>query len=165
MSDGIYTALNAALGETSNLETVATNLANASTLGYQRLRPVFHEALVRAGGASLQHPAVQTTQLDVTRGSTRVTGRALDVTLPTSTYLALSTGRGERYTRAGALVVGVDGTLQTRTGDVVASEAGLPIRASKDDAAPTITADGQVVQEGVVLGREKLVTFATPAQL
>jgi flagellar basal body rod protein FlgG len=167
MSDGIYTALNAALGETTNLDIVATNLANAATVGYQRLRPVFHEALAnaQAGGAGLQRPAVTTTQLDSTPGAIRVTGRPLDVTLPAGTFLSLGTTRGERYTRAGALTVAVDGTLQTRSGEPVLSDAGKRIVASRDAASPTISADGEVVQEGIVLARLKLVSFNAPTQL
>ena len=140
MSDGIYLALSGAVGETEKLDVVATNLSNAATVGYQRIRPVFHQALAAAQSAA--GGVTATTELDTSRGATRVTGRALDVTLPSSTYLALSTPRGERYSRAGALSVSTEGTLQTRTGEAVVSENGRPIQIARDKGDPSITPEG-----------------------
>jgi flagellar basal-body rod protein FlgF len=163
MSDGIYLALSGAVGETEKLDVVATNLSNAATVGYQRIRPVFHQALAAAQSAA--GGVTATTELDTSRGATRVTGRALDVTLPSSTYLALSTPRGERYSRAGALSVSTEGTLQTRTGEAVVSENGRPIQIARDKGDPSITPEGDVLQDGEAVGHLKLVTFAVPAQL
>jgi flagellar basal body rod protein FlgG len=167
MSDGIYVALSGALGESEKLDVVATNLANASTAGYQRLRPVFHEALAQAqsGAASFQHETTSATTLDSTRGALRVTGRPLDVALPDASYLALTTARGERYTRAGSLSLATDGTLQTTHGDPIASENGRPIRAAADQGEVSLSPAGEVWQNGSMLGRAKVVTFAEPSRL
>jgi flagellar basal-body rod protein FlgF len=167
VSDGIYIALNGAVGESEKLDVVASNLANSATLGYQRLRPVFHEAMVKAqaGTPSFQHPTTATTELDTTRGALRVTGRPLDVTLPDSSYLTLSTARGERYTRAGSLTIARDGTLQTKDGDALTSETNHPIRAAIDKGEVSISPSGEVWQDGELLGRMKIVTFAAPSQL
>jgi flagellar hook-basal body protein len=118
MSDGIYIALSGAVGETNKLDIVSNNLANSATVGYQRLRPVFHEVLSQAGAA-----ISGTTMLDTTRGAFRVTGRALDVSLPDSTYIAVGTSRGERYTRAGSIEVAPNGAL-TLSGCAVLGENG-----------------------------------------
>jgi flagellar basal body rod protein FlgG len=167
MSDGIYIALNGAVGESEKLDVIATNLANSATAGYQRLRPVFHEALAKAqsGSPSFSHMTTGSTELDTTRGSLRVTGQPLDVSLGDRTYLALTTSRGERYTRAGSLTIDTKGILQTKHGDVVTSEAGKPIQAATEKGAVTISPAGEVWQDGEMLARIKLVTFATPAQL
>jgi flagellar basal body rod protein FlgG len=168
MSDGIYIALNGALGESDKLDVVATNLANAATAGYQRLRPVFHQALAsaqQASGPCFQSVATSSVELDPTRGALRVTGRALDVTLPEASYLALGTARGERYTRAGSLAMGADGTLRTRSGEAVISESGRTIRGAADKGDVSITQAGEVWQDGQMLARLKVVTFPAPAQL
>jgi flagellar basal body rod protein FlgG len=167
MSDGIYIALNGARAEGDKVDVVATNLANAATAGYQRLRPVFHEALANAQASAtpLQHCATASTELDTTRGSLRVTGRALDVTLPDASYLSLITPRGERYTRAGSLAVGTDGTLRTRTGDALASEAGNTVQLAPDKGDVSLSPAGEVSQDGQVLARLKIVTFPSPRQL
>src|SRR5579859_2890705 len=109
MSDGIYVALSGAIAQAASLETTATNLANASTDGYQRVRPIFREALANAAAGSMRSVTMGNTSLDTTRGTLRQTGRPLDVALPEKTYLAVGTPRGERYTRAGGLDVARDG--------------------------------------------------------
>ncbi len=168
MSDGIYIALNGAVNESEKLDVVATNLANAATAGYQRLRPVFHEALAQAqsaGGSTTSHMTTGATELDTTRGSLRVTGDPLDVSLGARSYLALNTSRGERYTRAGSLTLDTSGTLRTRHGDEVSSDVGQPIVAASDKGQVTVSPSGEVWQGGEMLARLKLVTFETPAQL
>jgi flagellar basal-body rod protein FlgF len=167
MSDGIYIALNGAVGESDRLTVVSTNLANAATAGYQRLRPVFHEVLAstQRGEAAFQHQVAGSTELDTTRGSIRVTGRPLDVTLPDASYLSLITTRGERYTRAGSLTLDREGTLQTKHGDILLSDKNTPIRAATDKGDVTVSPAGEVWQDGQLLAQLKLVTFAKPAQL
>ncbi len=167
MSDGIYVALSGAVSQTSVLDVTSTNLANASTDGYQRLRHVFREALAQAqGGGTLRAVTTATTRLDTTRGALRVTGRPLDVALPQNSYLTVSTASGERYTRAGSLRVDLQGALRTAHGEIVASEDGRPLRADPSvSTEPTITQSGEVWQGDTMLGRLKVVTFSSPEDL
>ncbi|HEX4353763.1 MAG TPA: flagellar hook-basal body complex protein, partial [Polyangiales bacterium] len=111
MGDGIYVALSGAIAQTTNLDTTANNLANASTDGYQRERPVFHEMLAQAAGEGHHYAGVSATALDTTAGSIRTTDRPLDVALPKGAYLSVQTSSGERYTRAGGMTVSLDGFL------------------------------------------------------
>jgi flagellar basal-body rod protein FlgF len=166
MADGIYTALSGAIAQSTSLETTATNLANASTDGYQRMRPIFREALAGAStdGAPLRFSTVASTSLDATPGNLRVTGRGLDVALPKGTYLGVSTDRGERYTRAGSLTVAGDGTLKTIHGQPVLNEAGQPIHCSPNGEVK-ISQSGQIWQNDAPIGRLRLVTFERPEQL
>lgn len=167
MSDGIYVALSGAVAQTSVLDVTATNLANASTDGYQRMRHVFREALAQAqGGSNLRSVTTATTRLDTTRGALRVTGRPLDVSLPQSGYLAVSTPAGERYTRACSLRVDLQGALRTSHGELVASEDGRPLRADPSvSTEPAVTQSGEVWQGDTMLGRLRVVTFPSPDQL
>jgi flagellar basal-body rod protein FlgF len=166
VSDGIYVALSGAIAQTSNLDSTAANLANANTDGYQRVRPVFREALAQAGSAaSGSHYAVlDGTQLDTTRGALRPTGSPLDFAMPEGTYLAVSTPRGERYTRAASLQAGADGVLRTARGDMVLGEDGKKIGVAGSKGL-RIDDSGQVWQGADVGARVKLVTFAQPANL
>jgi flagellar basal body rod protein FlgG len=167
MSDGIYVALSGAVAQTSVLDVTATNLANASTDGYQRMRHVFREALAQAqGGSTFRSVTTATTRLDTTRGALRVTGRPLDVSLPQNGYLAVSTTSGERYTRAASLRVDLQGALRTAHGELVASEDGRPLRADPNVSTETaVTQAGEVWQGDTMLGRLKVVTFPSPDQL
>jgi flagellar basal body rod protein FlgG len=170
MADGIYVALSGAVAQELALESTAQNLANAGTHGYQRVRPVFHEFLAQAKagqakagqaqagpGGPQRFAASAGTRLDTSAGAIRATGNALDLALPKGTYLAVLTERGERYTRAGSLKVGTDGTLQTQTGTRVSGEDGKPIKVSGEGVA--ITDAGEVRGGGATAGRLRLVTF------
>jgi flagellar basal body rod protein FlgG len=167
MSDGIYVALSGAVAQTSVLDVTATNLANASTDGYQRMRHVFREALAQAqGGGAFRSVTTASTRLDTTRGALRVTGRSLDVSLPQNGYLAVSTAQGEKYTRAASLRVDLQGSLRTSHGELVASEDGRPLRADTSVSTETaVTKTGEVWQGDTMLGRLKVVTFPSPDQL
>ncbi len=164
MSDGIYVALSGAIAQTMNLDATAANLANANTDGYQRTRTVFREELARAGGAGSHYTSANGTALDTTRGGLRPTGNPLDFAMPEGTYLAVSTSRGDRYTRAASLRVGPDAVLRTARGDAVQGEDGKDIKLS-GTAGVRIDESGQVWEGGEVSGRVKLVAFAQPANL
>lgn len=161
MSRGVYVALSGAVAQEHALETTATNLANASTAGYQRLRPVFREVLAGASRKeNLRYAEVGSTALDTARGSLRQTGRGLDVALPENQYLAVTTPRGERYTRAGSLSMGADGSLKTAGGAPLVREDGKPIVLSPAAGEPTITPDGSVVQGTEIVAKLKVVKAA-----
>jgi flagellar basal-body rod protein FlgF len=168
VGDGIYVALSGAIAQSANLEVTAQNLANASTDGYQRVRPVFHEELARAGGqtAGFHYAQMVSSQNDTTRGPLRETGRSADFSMPEGTYLAVTTPRGERYTRAASLSTGIDGVVRTSHGDPVLSEDGRIIKIPTDPATPLrLDPTGQVYQGDETRGRLKLVTFAQPSML
>ena len=167
MSRGIYVALSGAVAQETALETTAENLANATTNGYQRARPVFKEVLsgaTRKAGSSLHGTVVDQTALDTTRGSLKATGRGLDVALPQGVYLGVTTANGERYTRAGSLRVATDGSLVTVSGQKVAGESGDPIKLNPAVEA-SITADGNVMQGGASVGRLRLVKLEAGAAM
>ena len=168
MADGIYVALGGAIAQSQFLDATAANLANASTDGYQRVRPVFREVLSQAtgGAAALHSTAVVDTQTDVSRGPTRVTGGALDFAMPQGSYLAVSTGAGERYTRAASLFVGPDGTLKAAHGDAaVVAEDGRPIKITGDTSSLRVDPSGQLWQGDETKARLRIVSFPKPAEL
>lgn len=167
MSDGIYLALSGAIAQTTQLESTATNLSNVSTVGYQRVRPVFREALDGTGqeGSTLRYGAVTTSTIDTTPGALRTTGRGLDAALPEKTYLTVSTPRGERYTRAVSLQPSASGVLQTASGATVLDEGGSPIAIKPNGGELKISESGEVWQGAARLGRLSLVTFPSAESL
>jgi flagellar basal-body rod protein FlgF len=164
MGDGIYVALSGAIAQGANLEATAQNLANAGTDGYQRVRPVFQEELARAGkhDPAFHYAQVARTQNDTSRGNVRATGRPLDFVMPEGTYLAVSTPRGERYTRAASLSPGIDGVLRTAHGDPVLAEDGRTVKIPGDPgsfASLRVDDAGKVHQEDEIRAQLKLVSF------
>jgi flagellar basal-body rod protein FlgF len=162
MADGIYVALSGAIAQTTNLDTTANNLANASTDGYQRERPVFHEMLAQAAGEGHHYAGVSATALDTTTGSIRTTDRPLDVALPKGAYLSVQTNNGERYTRAGAMTVSPDGFLTTRHGDKLIGEDGKPIKLPDGVGEVRATKGGAIEKAGAQVAQLKIVSFDHP---
>jgi flagellar basal-body rod protein FlgF len=123
---------------------LANNLANASTTGF-RADLVAQRAVPTQGGApgarifSLE----TTTGSDFTPGPMLATGRALDVAVQGSGWIAVQGLDGnEAYTRAGNLQINVDGTLTLPNGLPVMGD-GAPITVPAD-ARLQIAVDGTI---------------------
>jgi len=162
MSRGIYVALSGAVAQENALESTAQNLANASTPGFQKSRAVFREVLAGATknrkAPALRYAAVEGQVVDNSRGALRQTGRGLDVALPENVYLAVSTPRGERLTRAGSITMTKDGTLTTAGGSPLAREDGKPLQVDPSAGEAVIGADGSISQNGAPVAKLKLMT-------
>lgn len=168
MSDGIYVALSGALGQSTLLESTANNLANASTDGYRRVHPVFQQVLSAAGGAASRRTSAVTVarlEVDQSAGAMRPTGRSLDAVLADDTWLAVSTPRGERYTRAASLTIDPTGAVRTAQGHAVMGEAGRPLQIPAGTLDVGITATGELRNAATSVGRLRLVRFNQPQRL
>lgn len=140
----IYTSMTGAKHLFNRQAVLANNLANASTNGF-RADLVAQRAVPTQGGApgarifSLE----TTTGSDLTPGPMLATGRALDVAVQGSGWIAVQGFDGnEAYTRAGNLQVTVDGTLTLPNGLPVLGDGG-PITVPAD-AKLQIAADGTI---------------------
>ena len=140
----IYTSMTGAKHLFNRQAVLANNLANASTPGF-RADLVAQRAVPTQGGApgarifSLE----TTTGSDFTPGPMLATGRALDVAVQGSGWIAVQGLDGnEAYTRAGNLQVNVDGTLTLPNGLPILGDGG-PITVPAD-AKLQIAADGTI---------------------
>lgn len=150
------------------LDVVANNMANASTVGFKREQPQFHEFVEQMPEADV--PDARNTSYvldygtvhDVTQGSFQATGNPLDVMIEGSGYLSVEGENGQNfYTRAGALKISEAGQLVTAAGQRVLGEGGQPIQVPLDQAAAlVIAADGSVSGPTGQLGRLTVTRFA-----
>ena len=159
----IYLSMSGAKATMQRQETLANNLANASTTGFRAELQAFRAVPVRGDGASTRVYSLETTTgYDPTPGPMAATGRALDVAMQGNAWLAVQGLDGtEAYTRMGSLQVDAEGTLKTSGGLTVLGDGG-PI-ALPANSTPQIAADGTVsvkqANGGVTsVGRLKLVT-------
>ncbi|HET9887021.1 MAG TPA: flagellar hook basal-body protein, partial [bacterium] len=109
----------------------------------------------------LSVPEVQT-RTDFTAGPPIVTQRPLDLSLDGAGFFAVSTNRGERYTRVASLSVDADGMLRDSTGNLMLGEHGMLF---VGDKPVFIDSDGVVTVDDTVLDRLKLVSFVSGDQL
>lgn len=140
----IYTSMTGAKHLFNRQAVLANNLANASTTGF-RADLIAQRAVPTQGGApgSRIFSLETTTGSDFTPGPMLATGRALDVAVQGSGWIAVQGLDGnEAYTRAGNLQVNVDGTLTLPNGLPILGDGG-PITVPAD-ARLQIAADGTI---------------------
>lgn len=135
------------------LNVVSQNIANMRTPGYraERLEEDFSHGL----------PTSQVT-LDGSDGPVLDTGRKLDVALQGNGYFLVADKDGTYLSRDGAFNVDSTGQLVDAAGHAVLGESG-PIRL--DNGPASIRPDGQVVQNGQVVDRLRVVTVRQPGLL
>jgi flagellar basal-body rod protein FlgG len=150
-------------------ELLANNLANASTAGFKQ-----DDVLVMAGHTPPEGLAAASSSMtpvggytmahwtDHSTGVFRDTGRDLDLAIDGPGFLVVQTPRGLRYTRAGALSIGREGTLVTSSGHPVMGEGGpITVRSAR----PVITPAGDIRDGDRIAGRLQVVDFPRPYRL
>ncbi len=160
----IYTAMTGASHTLQKQAAVSHNLANTNTPGFRAAINTFRAVpLIGEGLATRAFVVDSTAGADFSQGVMQPTGRALDIAVSGSGWIAVTAKDGqEAYTRNGSLQVSPGGLLQTRSGLNVAGDAG-PITLPPDSQVNiaqdgTIYAYPQGEQAGaaVVVGRIKL---------
>lgn len=164
----IYTAYSGLTGSMVTQQVIASNMANAQTIG-------FRAEMLNADPMTLKGPSIEARAM--TRGEVRgasmkqgaviETGNPLDIALTGRTMLAVQGADGEEaYTRRGDLAIDATGLLTNGDGRPVVGDAG-PLTAPPG-AKITIAPDGRVLaalpeapdQPPQEVGRLKLVSTA-----
>jgi flagellar basal-body rod protein FlgF len=150
----IYLSMSGAKATMQRQDTLANNVANASTPGFRAELQAFRAVPVEGSGASTRVFALETTTgYDASPGPITATGRNLDVAVKGNAWLTVQALDGtEAHTRGGSLEVSSDGTLTTRSGLPLLGDGG-PIQVPPN-AEINIGADGTVS----AVGKLKLVT-------
>jgi flagellar basal-body rod protein FlgF len=165
----IYLSMSGAKATLQRQDTLANNLANASTVGFRAELQAFRSVPVAGSGASTRVYALETTPgYDASGGPLQATGRPLDVAMKGDAWLAVQSLDGtEAYTRAGALEASSEGLLSTAGGLTVLGDGG-PINLPQGSEI-SIGADGTISAKGPngrtsPVGRLKLVTPEAPLE-
>ena len=149
MIRGWYTAASGMRAQQWRLDAVANNLANVDTNGYKRdvaAFKAFPELLIRRqdDDGVYMHPfgsadtapiigklgtGVELNELytNFDQGALKETASDFDLALDGRGFFAVATPWGERYTRNGSFILGMEGFLETKEGYPVLGENG-PIR-------------------------------------
>lgn len=171
MSTGIWSAASGAVAQGFSLDVTSNNIANATTPGYRADRSVFRQELARAvqrgDTRSLRYALVRSTTADFTAGQVTSTGRPLDVALRSdNSFLVVKTAQGERYTRAGNVRVGADGTLTMPDGAAYLGPDRKTLRVPPEAKTAAFSKEGLLVVDGVETSQRLLVvSFARPTAL
>ena len=165
MPGGAYSALTGMRTRLEELDRLAADLANVSTVGYKTERSA-KTASQRDEFALELESAVDVVmggkKIDFRPGLIASTGRDLDVAIDGSGFFAIETPAGERYTRNGSFSRRSDGTLTTSTGETVLGENG-PI--TLPNGPVSISDNGTITSGTTVVGRLQVVQFASERDL
>ncbi|WP_375204305.1 flagellar hook-basal body complex protein [Hyphococcus sp.] len=166
MSNAVYTALSKQAGLMKEMNSIANNIANASTAGYRRDSFVFSEYVQRleSQDQSLSQTNVAGRFFDATPGSLTRTGATFDVAIDGDGYFLVETPRGERLTRMGSFLVDAEGQLVTHDGNRVLGDGGSPVAIPAGANNITIAPDGTIAADGAPVGKIGVVT-ASPTGL
>jgi flagellar basal-body rod protein FlgG len=160
------------LSDAERLRIISHNLANVGTVGYKRELAIvspFEAQMLRttaggraAGAASVSAQGLVASFTDRSPGTLTYTGNPLDLALEGDAYFVIDTGSQEAYTRQGTLQINSDGQLVNVAGQSVVTTGG-DVRLTTP--APSIDGQGNIRDNGTVVGQLKLVTVANPDSL
>ncbi len=152
--NSLYVAAAGAASHLQELESVSSNLANASTPGFRRFLQVLRA--VAGNGSPFQYATAEAAPLDMAQGPIHSTGNPLDVAVAGPAFITVNTPQGPAYTRNGELQIGADGTLMA-VGHPVTGSNGNPIVLPPGPV--TIASDGSIAAGGIRSGQ---ITLADP---
>jgi flagellar basal body rod protein FlgG len=147
------------------LDRLAFDLANVSTAGYKTERMAKRASDRDEFGMALESAVdvvAAGTKIDFRPGMLATTGRDLDVAIEGRGFFEIETGTGLRYTRNGSFSRNADGVLTTATGEPVLGESGEILLGP---GAVTVGPDGTVTSGDAVVGRFRIVEFASEKDL
>ncbi len=171
MDSGYYAACTALVARTQALDTVANNIANASTVGFRAERNLFSSVLANAGGSSTSplSPVINSygilsgTMSDVSQGTLEKTGNDLDLAIEGKGYFTVQTPNGMMYTRNGSFQMSSKGQMVTAAGDLVLGDKGPITLPTSGKIA--ISADGTISADGAVVGKVRVSEFPLGTEL
>ena len=184
MFRSLFTAASGMQAQQFNLDTIANNLANASTAGFRRRRLQFqdliYQNMVMPGTAATQQTTVATglqiglgsrssaSEIIQLQGDLSQTGNPLDLTIEGQGFFQVTLPSGETaYTRSGTFHMDAQGNVVTADGNPLEPSLTIPQGASSitigTDGTVSVTLAGQSAAQQV--GNVQLALFANPGGL
>jgi len=165
MQSNIYVGLSAQLALQRRLDTVANNVANASTAGFRAEEMSFEEVLSKSGQTAVSFVSQGQSYLSTEGGELTQTDNPLDVAVRGNAWLAIQTPTGPAYTRDGRMQMRADGVLTNLAGDPFLDAGGTPVQLDPDGGRITINKAGTILQDGNNLGALGLYAMPQGAKL
>ncbi|HUZ72601.1 MAG TPA: flagellar basal-body rod protein FlgF [Stellaceae bacterium] len=152
-------ALSGQVARQRQMDVLANNIANLSTVAFKGEEMVFAELVAGTNGQKVAYVEDAGTVRDWSQGPLTQTGNSLDVALQGSGFLEVETPSGVRYTRDGRLKLDATGQLVTLEGEPVLGDAQRPIALPSASGPITIGQDGTVSTPAGTVGHLTVVDF------
>ncbi|MEP6564328.1 MAG: flagellar basal-body rod protein FlgF [Mesorhizobium sp.] len=159
MQDSLYVALSSQIALERRLDTIADNVANASTIGFRATGVKFEDVVSGTGPKSVSFASTGNTYLSSAHGAMTQTGNPFDFAIQGDAWFAIDTPAGTVMTRDGRFSMNENGELMSIEGHPVLDSGGAPIQLDPHDGAPKAGADGSLRQGDKLVGAIGLYDF------
>jgi flagellar basal-body rod protein FlgF len=165
MQGNLYVGVSAQLALQRRLETIAHNVANASTAGFRAEEVRFETLLSQANPDPVAFASAGPTFLSRRSGELVRTENLFDVALDGDAWLGIQTPAGVVYTRDGRMRMAPTGELQTLNGYPVLDAGGTAMLLDPNAGPPRIGRDGTITQANRQVGAIGLFSIGSQANL
>ena len=159
MRDGLYVALSSQIALEKRLNTIADNVANASTVGFRATGVKFEDVVSGLDDKALSFVTSGDTYISNTNGPLRETGNPFDFAVKGNAWFGIETPGGTVMTRDGRFTLTENGELVTIEGYPVLDAGGAPIQLDPRNGPPRAGADGSLRQGDNLVGALGLYNF------
>jgi flagellar basal-body rod protein FlgF len=159
MQDGLYVALSSQIALEKRLNTIADNVANASTVGFRATGVKFEDVVSGLDDKSLSFVSSGDTYISDANGPLRETGNPFDFTIKGNAWFGIETPAGTVMTRDGRFTLTENGELVSIEGYPVLDAGGAPIQLDPRNGPPRAGADGSLRQGDNLVGALGLYNF------
>lgn len=159
MQDSLYVALSSQIALERRLDTIADNVANASTIGFRATGVKFEDVVSGSGPQSVSFASSGNTFLSTARGAMTETGNPFDFAIQGDAWFAIDTPVGTVMTRDGRFSMNENGELMSIEGHPVLDAGGAPIQLDPRNGPPKAGADGSLRQGDQLVGAIGLYNF------
>ena len=159
MQDSLYVALSSQIALERRLDTIADNVANASTIGFRATGVKFEDVVSGTGAKSVSFASSGKTYLSTAHGSMTETGNPFDFAIQGDAWFAIETPAGTVMTRDGRFSMNENGELMSIEGYPVLDSGGAPIQLDPRNGPPKAGADGSLRQNDSLVGAIGLYNF------
>ncbi|WP_217572221.1 flagellar basal-body rod protein FlgF [Mesorhizobium sp. GbtcB19] len=159
MQDSLYVALSSQIALERRLDTIADNVANASTIGFRATGVKFEDVVSGTGPKSVSFASSGNTYLSGAHGALTETGNPFDFAVQGDAWFAIDTPAGTVMTRDGRFSMNENGELMSIEGYPVLDGGGAPIQLDPRNGPPKAGADGSLRQNGQLVGAIGLYDF------
>jgi flagellar basal-body rod protein FlgG len=184
MIRALFSAASGMTAQQLNVDNIAHNLANSSTIGYKQRRAQFqdllYQNLVQPGASAGQQTVIPTglqlglgtrassNEIIFSQGNFAATDNPLDVVIQGKGFFQVRRPSGElAYTRAGSFHLDRDGNVVTSDGDPLEPQLTIPPDAQNVTIAPdgTVSYNQPNQTASQLAGQIQLANFQNPAGL
>lgn len=159
MQDSLYVALSSQIALERRLNTIADNVANASTVGFRATGVKFEDVVSGAGAKSVAFTSSGDTFLSNASGAIKQTGNPFDFAVQGDAWFGIETPVGTVMTRDGRFSMNDLGELVSVEGYPVLDAGGAPIQLDPRGGPPKAGADGSLRQGDQLAGVIGLFSF------